>query len=112
MLTKDEIIQGNILIALFMGWRIDNTFPDKGRVYRLGGHLELDTTFKFHQSWDALMPAIQKHCDSFNNVGNPNTDRFPVRLSAWFMWADSESKVRDVEDAWKYLVLELLQIKK
>ena len=64
MLTKEEIVKGNIAIALFMGWRIDNSFPDKGRVYRLGGRLELDTTFKFHQSWDALMPCVIK-CESY-----------------------------------------------
>ena len=51
----------NILIALFMGWRIDNSFPDKDKVYRgPTGGLELDTTFKYHKSWDWLMPVYLK----------------------------------------------------
>lgn len=59
-LTKEEIIQGNILIALFLGWKIDNTFPDKNRVYRSPKNsIELDTTFSFHKSYDLLMPIVK-----------------------------------------------------
>ena len=43
-----------------MDWEIDNSFPDKDRVYRNKGTIELDSTFKFHKSWDALMPVIGK----------------------------------------------------
>jgi len=69
---KQLIIEGNIKIAKFMGWRIDNSFPDKGRVWILGGNLEMDTTFKFHSSWDILMPVIHEiidkhqYCDSLH----------------------------------------------
>jgi len=57
----DNMVENNILIALFMGWRIDNSFPDKYRVYRgPTGGLELDTTFKYHTSWEWLMPVIDK----------------------------------------------------
>src|SRR5260221_507927 len=54
MKTDDEII------AEFMGWTIDNTFPDKDTVYRLGGRIELKTTFKFATSWDWLIPVVEK----------------------------------------------------
>ena len=51
----------NILIALFMGWKIDNSFPDKDRIYRSpGGAVELDTTFKFHKDWNLLLKVIKK----------------------------------------------------
>lgn len=102
--TEKGIVDGNIKIALFMGWRLDNSFPDKGRVWRLGNRIELDTTFKFHSSWDVLMPCIFKHCEAFIEKGNPSNDRWKVKLNLWFQWADSDSKVRSVEDAWKYLV--------
>lgn len=59
-MEQSKIVEGNILIAVFMDWCIDNSFPDKGRVYRNGNSLELDTTFKFHTSWDWLMPVIEK----------------------------------------------------
>lgn len=44
-----------------MGWKIDNSFPDKDRVYRSPkNNIELDTTFKFDVSWDWLMPVVEK----------------------------------------------------
>jgi hypothetical protein len=48
------------LIAEFMGWGIDNSFPDKNHVYRLHGRIETKNTFKFHESWDWLMPVVEK----------------------------------------------------
>jgi len=59
-LTKEEIIEGNIYIAKYMGWKIDDSFPDKNRVYRLGNSLEMDTTLKYHTSWDLLFTVIDK----------------------------------------------------
>lgn len=60
MTKKKDYIKSNILIALFMGWEIDNSFPDKDRVYRNKNTIELDSTFKYHKSWDSLMPVIEK----------------------------------------------------
>lgn len=45
-------------IAYFMGWRIDNSFPDKGKVWRKGSFLELDTTLKFSVDYNALMEVF------------------------------------------------------
>ena len=48
----------NVAIAKMMGWKIDNSFPDKDRVWRSpGGAIEMDTTLKFHKDWNWLMPV-------------------------------------------------------
>jgi len=50
----------DLAIAKFMGWKIDNSFPDKDRVWRSPkGDLELDTTFKFSIDWNKLMPVYE-----------------------------------------------------
>lgn len=51
------------IIAVFTGWVIDNSFPDKNHVYRLGGRIETKNTFKFSSSFDFLMPSIKKWND-------------------------------------------------
>ncbi len=44
-----------------MDWKIDNSFPDKDRVWRSpGNNIELGTTMKFSQSWDWLIPVVEK----------------------------------------------------
>jgi hypothetical protein len=49
------------LIAEFMGWKIDNSFPDKNKVWRSpGNNIELESTMKFSLSWDWIMPVIEK----------------------------------------------------
>jgi hypothetical protein len=48
------------VIAIFMGWVIDNSFPDKNHVYRLGERIETKNTFKFSTSWDWLIPIVEK----------------------------------------------------
>jgi hypothetical protein len=45
-------------IAYFMGWRIDNSFPDKGRIWRKGNAIEVETTFKFHSDWNWIMEVF------------------------------------------------------
>lgn len=60
----DEIkgyITTNIKIAKFMGWKIDNSFPDQDKVWRSpNNNIELDSTFKFHYDWNLLMEVVQK----------------------------------------------------
>lgn len=47
-------------IALFMGWRIDNSFPDKNKVWRSPkGDIELESTFKFSSDWKVLMEVFE-----------------------------------------------------
>lgn len=60
-MKQEEILKGNLMIALFMEWKIDNSFPDKDKVYRSPNNdLELTTTFKFNSDWSKLMPVIDK----------------------------------------------------
>ena len=59
-MENKEIIEGNKLVAEFDGWVIDNSFPDKDRTYIKNGGIELDTTFKYHTSWDWLMHVVEK----------------------------------------------------
>ena len=56
---EKEIIAGNILIAKSQGWVIDNSFPDKDKVWKSPkGRTELESTLKFHKSWDELQPVL------------------------------------------------------
>ena len=56
----ENIIEKNIQFAKFLGWKIDNSFPDKNRVWRLGNRIELDSTLKFHLSMDELIKVVDK----------------------------------------------------
>lgn len=60
MISEKYRIESDKKIAYFLGWRIDNTFPDKGRVWRLNNNIELDTTFKFYSDYEALMNVVEK----------------------------------------------------
>lgn len=59
-MENKEILEGNKLIAEFDGWILTDEFPDKNRTYTKNGNIELDTTFKYHTSWDWLMPVVDK----------------------------------------------------
>lgn len=89
---KMDIKSGNVIIAKFMGWKIDNSFPDKGRVWRSNGSIELDTTFKFHSDWNKLIPAIEKlitlHEKSYYGI---------------FQWFDAHGVI-GLEDAWQKVI--------
>lgn len=72
-MENKEIIEGNKLIAKFMGCskgpydkhskdnliHFPDNFPIKIRMSRGGNHLEVDW-LEFHSSWDWLMPVIEK----------------------------------------------------
>lgn len=63
-------IDGNKLIAKFMGW-VDSPYehlPDKmySKDLSEGKHLEL---FNYHESWNELMPVVEK-------IEQPNYDYF------------------------------------
>ena len=73
---KKEIIEGNKLIAEFMGL-VANTH-DSGRTYAVGDTYLIDghicahdwQSLKYHLSWDWLMPVVEKieelHCGNFH----------------------------------------------
>lgn len=54
-MSKEERVRLDKALAYFMGWRIDNSFPDKDRVWRRENSVEFDTTFKFSTDWNWLM---------------------------------------------------------
>lgn len=59
-MDKERYIQLDKAIAYFMGWRIDNSFPDKGKVWRSPhGDIELETTFKFSSDYNRLMEVFE-----------------------------------------------------
>ena len=61
MISIDEQIDGNVLIAKFLNWQLDLSFPDKGKVWRSpNGYIELDSTMKFHSDWNQLMIVCDK----------------------------------------------------
>lgn len=88
---------GNVAIAKFMGWKIDNSFPDKGRVWRFNNIIELDTTFKFHNSWDNIMPVIRALMKRESHY------------YGLFQWFDAYG-VCGLEEAWETVVREVNKI--
>lgn len=67
-MTQEKIIEGNRLIAEFMGWQkhinTEDTwwFPNLYPFYN-DGHGETTyhiTEARFHESWDWLMPVVEK----------------------------------------------------
>ena len=66
MKTVDEKIRINLdkAIAYFLGWRIDNSFPDKNKVWRKNNCIEVETTFKFSTDWNQLMEVY----DAINQI--------------------------------------------
>lgn len=60
MKTVDEKrrVELDKAVAYFMGWRIDNSFPDKGRIWRKGNAIEVETTFKFSSDWNWIMEVF------------------------------------------------------
>ncbi|TXI88439.1 MAG: hypothetical protein E6Q36_05615 [Chryseobacterium sp.] len=57
--SKERQIELDCAIAYFMGWRIDNSFPDKNKVWRKEKNVELNTTFKFSTDWNQLMEVYE-----------------------------------------------------
>jgi hypothetical protein len=62
-MTNEQIIEGNKLIAEFMGWVWSDAFrgllPDHW-IDENGGCEGLKTELEFHSSWDELMPVVEK----------------------------------------------------
>ena len=73
MIDKEFRIETDKALAYFLGWRIDNTFPDKGKTWRRGNAVELESTFKFSTDWNALMEvntAISKLDGAYIKITN------------------------------------------
>ncbi len=74
---KERQIEIDKAIAYFLGWRIDNSFPDKGKVWRNGNSVELETTFKFSTDWNLLMEVYE----AVNNLKGYSTSISPGHCS-------------------------------
>lgn len=59
-MTANEILEGNILIAKFMGnqFLLDKLGDGEAVDIRIG--LDWENYCKFHNSWDWLMPVVEK----------------------------------------------------
>lgn len=56
MITEEQIIENNILIANFLGWEFHG---EPFNVWYVNG-VELQGEFEFHSSWDWLMKVVEK----------------------------------------------------
>lgn len=60
---EESTITGNKLIAEFMGWEKSTYHNTPNKMYREKGSSEIGihiSDFKYHSSWDALMPVVEK----------------------------------------------------
>lgn len=79
-MTEEQILEGNILIAKFMGY-IDNGDPE----YLIHPETNYDHSvndpecFLYHKSWNWLMPVIDKIND-INDLEQPYVNIFPCAI--------------------------------
>lgn len=67
-MTEQEIIEGNKLIAEFMGWKF-NPHDEKGDwMLNENGATFPFSAMKWHSSWDSLMPVVAK-IHTLNSTG-------------------------------------------
>jgi hypothetical protein len=94
--SKQEKIEADKQIAHFMGWCIDNSFPDKDRVWRSPhGDLELDTTFKFSNDWNELMKVYSAVNDMKDyNIG------ISISGICYIEYYKSSEEVTDIDRKW------------
>lgn len=82
-MNEREIIEGNKLIAEFMGWRFDITngyveayYQERKRWVEgdrfFNKLLIAKDAFGYHANWDALMPIIRKAKDYLQNMQRPS----------------------------------------
>ena len=98
----DKLVADNILIARFMGWKIDNSFPDKDRVWKSpGGRTELDTTLKFHKDWSWVMSVVERLLlsDRYGKGAYENN----ISYDTCFVYGDINKTHKEVVKLIKYL---------
>lgn len=92
-MTNEEIIEGNKLIAEFIG------LPTTKKSIEFSNNrkeIEIDIKFKYHESWNWLMPVLKK-IDEFDpatcEVEPPNE---VFRIYSLSIFADIETAYTDV----------------
>lgn len=84
-MKKQEIIEGNKLIASFMGGHLSN-HPELNGVqvwsgYELiEGRLNLPSTLKYHSSWDWLMQVVEK-IEKLKFSSKAQSGSFPMKFT-------------------------------
>jgi len=72
-MTQQEIIEGNKLIAEFMGFLFDESKTDDHKFYsestQGGWTSKRYVNPKYHSSWDWLMPVVEKINETCKNTG-------------------------------------------
>lgn len=92
-----SITDCNILVAKFMDWKIDNSFPDKDRVWKSpGGQVEMDTTLKFHKDWNWLMPVVKKLFEKDISIVCVNKCKNNVNYAKCFVYGDIDIAYENV----------------
>ncbi len=83
-MTKEEIIEGNKLIAEFMNWKEENISKDL-TFYYCPKNIRYNPLI-WHSSWDWLMPVVEKIAETFD-----------VSISSCGLWVTTISR-KDVYD--------------
>lgn len=88
-MENNEVIEGNKLIAEFMGGKWETIWSGgvEAKAFNFPGwhitdwpHSIHEDTFEYHTSWDWLMPVVEKIKDLTGNLGKaPN----PQSLKVW-----------------------------
>lgn len=99
---ENNILEGNNLIADFMGLEKQDTFGGKRYVYEVFGN-KYTLTLHFHESWDWLIPVakkILKTCDekvkSFSyeeRILDKGSDKSLSDPTAWRCWSYKASSI-------------------
>lgn len=83
-MERDEIIEGNKLIAEFMGYKLSDTFSPALPPHYINEEGEtitgyIDTELKYHSSWDWLMTVIEK-IQSIDITPAPNYTCYRIEI--------------------------------
>ena len=94
-MTQEEIIEGNKLIAEFMGVKIGEDLYSwrPGVIDSIKEH-----NLQYHSSWDWLMPICLKFCESYENYPSSKCEGMIMNL-------DNEVSSYDITKAFKQLVI-------
>lgn len=91
----ENIDEVNKVIAVFIGYRLDEALPfDKGKYYRRRNHIELITRLPFHKDWNLLMEAVIK----IERLGIVVNMRLDGKIDIMSTWRDVYSRIQEIND--------------
>lgn len=103
-MREAEIIEGNRLIAQFMGIKKDRwgdffLFPFPKSTQRI-----MPGKMKYHSSWDWLYPVVQKIAQYMIDTDFGSERKLSVALNWWKHIANALEKASDIEVIHKHVV--------